>query len=152
VDIENLVAQGTGAPAGNAPHQFRVTHFEQHHRVERRAKVGHESGQRTGLGLSPRESVEDETILRVRLRHAVADDLEHGGVVDQQAFRHDGIRPLAELRALFAMLAQDVSGRDLRNSELLYETLGLSALARSGRAHENYSHARFDLDFLTRIF
>ena len=97
----------------------------------------------SGLSLRARKSIEDETVLRIRLRDAIANDVEHGRVVDQQALRHDGVRPLAELRALFAMLAQDVSGRDLRNSELLDETLGLRALARSGRAHENDAHARF---------
>ena len=82
-------------------------------------------------------------LLRVGLRDAIANDVEHRRVVDQQALGHDGVRALAELRALLAMLAQDVSGGDLRNSELLDETLGLGALARSGRAHENDAHARF---------
>ncbi len=85
---------------------------------------------------------------RIRLRHAVADDLQHGGVVHQQALGHDGVRALAQLRAFAAMLAQDVAGGDLRDVELLDETLGLSALARTGRAHENDAHARF----LTWIF
>ena len=103
----------------------------------------HELGEGFGLRLRARKSVENETILRIGLRDPIANDFEHGRVVDQQPFGHDGIRALAELRALVAMFAQDVSGGDLRNSKLLDETLGLGALARSGRAHENDAHARF---------
>ena len=118
VDVENLVAQRAGAPAGDAPHQFLIADFEQHDRIERRAEVVHELGEAFGLRLRARETVEDESVLRIGLRDAIADDLEHGGVVDQQALGHDGVRALAELRAFFAVLAQDVSGGDLRNSEL----------------------------------
>ncbi len=61
VDVEHLVAQRAGAPAGDAPHQFLVAHFEQHHRIERRAEVVHEPGEGFGLRLRARETIEDES-------------------------------------------------------------------------------------------
>ena len=49
------------------------------------------------------------------LRDAVANDLEHGRIVDQLARGHDGVGAFAELGAILAMLPEDVAGRDLRN-------------------------------------
>jgi hypothetical protein len=148
VDVEHLVAKRAGAAARDPAHQLRIAHFEQHHRIDRRAEVTHQPCQRFGLRLRTWEAIQDETLGRIGLRYAIADDLQHRGIVYQQALGHDGVRAFAELRAFAAVLAQDVASGYLRDCKLLDETLGLSALARSGRAHENDAHARF----LTWIF
>ena len=142
-DVEYLVAQRAGAPAGDAAHQLLGADVEQHDGIDGSAEFLRQDREAFGLRLRAREPIEDESGPCVGLHDAVADDVEHGGIVDQLAGGHDGIGAPAEVGAFLAMLPEDVAGGDLRNAETRDETLCLGALARSGRAHENDAHVRF---------
>src|SRR5439155_15084576 len=88
----------------------------------------------------PREAVEDEAFLGVRLLQPAlrrADD----DVVGHELTRvHVRLRLLPEVRALRDVVPQDVAGRDVRHAEVRRKLRGLGSFARAGRAEEDESH------------
>jgi hypothetical protein len=88
---------------------------------------------RLGLRDVAREAVENEAVLRVGLRQALADHGKHGGVVDEPSGIHRRFRLPAELRRSGDGRSQQIAGRNLRDAVSLHQPLRLRALARPRR-------------------
>ena len=69
-------------------------------------------------------------------------DAEHDLVDHQLAGVHGRFGPQTVLGAARHRAAQQVAGGDLRDAEMLDQTLRLGALARPRGPHKHYSHAR----------
>ncbi len=76
-----------------------------------------------------------------RLGQAILDQADDDLVGDQLAASHDALDLLAERRARGDGGAQHVAGGELHHPPGLHQTLGLSALARRGRAEKDQVHA-----------
>ena len=138
--VEHAPAVRAAAPAGDAPHQLAVVDVELHHRVEGLLQRFEQPLERVSLGEVARETIENETAAGIGLAQALADHAQHQGVLDEPATIHRLPRLAAELGASGDGRPQQISGRDLRNTGPLHQTLGLGALAGAGRAQQNDAH------------
>ena len=73
----------------------------------------------------------------LRALHAFQDDADDDLVGHQVAVVHVLLGLLAELGPVLDRLAQDVSGGDVGQLEVLLQALGLSSLARARRAKKD---------------
>src|SRR5207249_4267203 len=134
-DVVHGVVLRAHPPAGVSFDQLLGLEEQAHDGVDLR-----ELRQRLRLRDRPRESVEDESLLRVRLLEAAFRHRDHEIVGDQLARIHEGLRLLPEVRVLRDVVAQDVARRDARDPEVRRELLRLSAFARARRAEEDEAH------------
>ncbi len=101
------------------------------------AGVGEHLIERAGLLERAREAVEHESLRRVRLCQALADDADHDLVGDQLARIHERFAAAPSSVPAFDGGTQDVAGRDVRQPESGRDALGLRTLARAGRAEQH---------------
>jgi hypothetical protein len=100
-------------------------------------------------GLLPRarEAVEYETVGRIRLSEALADDTQHDVVGNELARLHDLFRPGTEAGSGCNGFAQHIARRYLRNIPVGLQFLGLRTLPRSWCTQQNNSHFSFPIRF-----
>ena len=110
------------------------------HGVELQALLRQHRAQRIGLRHGAREAVEDEAVLAVGLVDALGDDAVDDLVGNQVAAIHDLLGREAHRRPGGDRRAQDIAGRELRNTELLDQDLGLRALADARRSEKDQPH------------
>jgi hypothetical protein len=89
---------------------------------------------------APREAVEQETDLGVRLGQAVLDHRDGDLVRHEVAGVHVRLGLLAQLGLAADVGAEDVAGRDRRDAQLAGDDLCLGPLARSGWAQQHHAH------------
>ncbi|ETB08390.1 hypothetical protein O980_23020 [Mycobacterium avium subsp. paratuberculosis 08-8281] len=122
--------------------QLVLGHPELQHRVDVGAAAFQHLVQRLGLLQRSGKPVQDETVGGVRLAEPVVDELVgqlrgHQVAGVQVAL---GLQP--QLGPVLDVAAEQLTGGDLRDPELLGELLGLRPLARSRRPQQNDSHLR----------
>jgi len=122
-------------PRTQPAHQLVLGHH--HFDDDQRVAPGHQSVERDRLRHRPRKSVEDESALRVGASQPLTHDADHHFVADQLATVHDRLGPTPNLGSVVDRLAQDVAGRNLRDSPVASEALGLRALSRPRRAEHD---------------
>ncbi len=132
VDVVHLAADFAGAAAGKTLDQAVEIDVHENRGVHRLAEAHQHLVQRLGLRNVAREAVHDETVLRIRLLQALADDAEHDLVGDQLARVHRGLGLLAQLGAGSQRLAEQVARGNLGDAVLFDQLLGLRPLARTG--------------------
>ena len=93
-----------------------------------------------------REAVEQEALFAVPVANALRDHRDHDLVADEAASLHHGLDLLAELRAVFDLLAEHVARRKLRCAVELHQSLGLRALTGAGRSKQNDPHDAVPLE------
>ena len=82
--------------------------------------------------------VQNVTVQRVLLLQPVRHDADDDVVGDERARVDVRLGELAELGALFDILAEDVTRRDVRDVILFRDQRGLGALACTRRAEHDY--------------
>src|SRR4029077_14947553 len=82
----------------------------------------------------------DKTARSVGFSKAFADDAEHDLVVHQRAGIHDSLGAQTVFGTALNRRAQQIAGGDLRDFEMLDQTLSLGALSRAGGPHEYNLH------------
>jgi hypothetical protein len=140
--VPDAAALAAGAPAGQPPDHLVVVDDELEHEVERLAPVLEHVAQDLGLRDVPREAVEQETVLRVVLREAVADHGDGDLVGHQVTTVHVRLGQLAKVRAARDVGTEYVTCRDLRDGQVRCDVLGLRPLTRSGGPDQNETHYR----------
>ncbi len=131
----------------NALEQSGFVDAQFDHRVECKAPHRQHAVKRLRLRHCAREAVEDEAFARIRLFDALGDDLHHDLIRHQSAARHDVLRLPADRRAGLHCCTQHVSGRELDDTVLGDEMLGLRSFASPRRAQQDQSHLRRPLSF-----
>ena len=131
--------------AGDALDQLLLVHVEHQQPVDLAAVPLQLGIERLGLRDVAREAVEQEAALRVGLRDAVDQHLDHQRVGHELAGLHEVLRAPAELRAVAQVRAQHVAGGDVRQPELGGEPWCLRPLPRAGRAEDQQvpTHASY---------
>mmetsp|Transcript_11996 Transcript_11996/g.18054 ORF Transcript_11996/g.18054 Transcript_11996/m.18054 type:complete len:326 (+) Transcript_11996:371-1348(+) len=122
----SLMHPATGQTADN----FFVIHGNFDHIVDGNSLVF----QSFSLGDGPRETVEQETVLAIRLLNTLFDQRNDDVVRHQAACCHDFLYLLAQLGLGFHRRTQHVTGGDLGNIKPFSNELGLSPLACARRA------------------
>src|SRR5438093_705915 len=134
-DVVHGVVFRTDAPARVPLDQLLRLQEEVHRGVQLR-----DPGQRLRLRDRPREAVEDEALLGVRLLEPALRRRDHDVVGHELTRVHECLRLLPEVRALRHVVPQDVAGRDMRHAEVRRQLCRLGSLARAGWAEEDESH------------
>src|SRR5699024_4186233 len=121
-------------------HDDVLRHVELHDAVQIQAKALQDALELVGLGNGARETVEEETGLRVVLLQTRLDHADGHVVGHQVAGVHVGLGLEAQRRALADVRAEQIAGGNVGDAELLGENGGLGALAGTGGTKENESH------------
>ena len=120
-------------------------------RVELEVLLLQQFVQRLRLRHGARKTVEDETLLRVRLFDAIRDNSDHDLVRHQRAAGHDVLRLEADRRSGCNSGTEHLSGGELNDTVLVNQSLRLRSLARPRRPEKNQPHLRRPLSFDLRI-
>ena len=127
-------------PLDEAVDDHRVRDLEEedvgHAAPPLREQRSHALGLRDGAD----DAVEDDAVGRFRLGQFVTDDAENQVVADEVPGLHERTRLQAERRAALDGVAEQVAGRELRESKGLGEEGALGALAGARRAKKQDVH------------
>jgi len=133
---------GATEPAGDAIHQRVVVDLQFNHRIQLQALARKHLVQCDGLRDGAGKAIQNETGGGVRLIESGAQHA-HQDVVGYQPARLHHRLGLAAYRGAGGNLSpQHVTRRDLRDTVLVLQALGLRALARAGRPQKNEFHRR----------
>jgi hypothetical protein len=137
--VVDAAAPSAGPPSGQPVDEDRVRDVEVEHDD---ARLAPESPvERLRLPERPREPVEQVALGAVGSRDAIEQHLEHDLVGDEASLAHEALGALAERRAAREVLAEEVSGRDVRQPEARRQARGLRPLPGARRT-EQHVHAR----------
>src|ERR1700682_1742646 len=100
-------------------------------------ECGQHAVQRLRLGNGPREAVEDEALLRVRVPQPMLDEGDHQAVGHQLAAIEVCLDPLSQQGLRRDLGPQDIPGRDRRDPIPLGQHCRLGPLAGSGRSQQD---------------
>ena len=103
--------------------------------------------ERLGLAQCARETIEDKTLVRVRLVQPVGNDADDDIVRHQPAAGHDILGLEADRRLRRHRGAQHLSGGELNDAVPMNQSLRLRSLARPRRPEKDQSHLRRPLNF-----
>lgn len=144
-----LIIVGTAAflatehEAGN---QFFLRHFEGNHAGDGGVVVGKQGIKRFGLGHSSGEAIENKAIGTLVGFQPFFDQLNDDLVAHQLPRIHDGLNPLAQLRAGGPLGPEHVAGREVNQAEFVDDLLRLGAFTCPGRAKKyNVQHKKWKL-------
>ena len=129
MNIEHLAGNGTGAAAGQTFAQDLHIDIEKQNRVQRFFDFRQQPSQVLRLRSVARKSIEDEPVARIILFQAPFDYLQHQSICNQSAGIHIGLGPQAQRAFRFQFRAQQISGRNLRNTMTSNQFLRLRTLA-----------------------
>jgi hypothetical protein len=135
-DVIGAARREVHAAAAHAADDLVVLDVDLHHRVDADLL----GLQRVCLDHGPGKSVEEESLLAVRLRDPLLDQAQDDVIRDQTAGVHDllGLQPQRSPR--LHRRPQHVAGRDLRDPVPRGDVAGLRALSGTGTAQENDAH------------
>src|SRR3546814_826628 len=108
--------------------------------IELLALFGEHLVERFGLCRGAREAIQNKAPLTVGLLDSPRDDLDHDRVGHQPARVHDGLGILAERAARSHRGTQHVARRELHETMLLLEKLGLRAFSGTRRPEQDDVH------------
>jgi len=109
-------------------------------RVEFEAVTLQHRVERLGLGDRARESIENETALRIGFTDAVLDDPDDDVVGDQRAGLHHRLGLQADRRSRLDRGAQHIAGRELRDTVFPHQPRRLSAFSGAWRPEQYQPH------------
>src|SRR5450631_4353005 len=95
------------------------------------------SVQPCGLGRGARKTIENKSAFAIHVSQAPCHHVKDQIVGNEFSPRHLSFRLHSQIRAAVHILAEQVSGRYLRNAVAIREPLGLGALARAGRSKQH---------------
>ena len=107
--------------------------------------------ERFGLGHGARETVEDEAVVGLRVLQPLGDDPDQHLVRDQVAAVHVLLGLLADVGLVLDRGAQDVTGRVVRQFEVLLEAFALGSFAATGRSEEYEVEVGIGFDRVLRL-
>src|SRR3954453_12362979 len=131
------VAVRAHAPARETADDVLLGHVDQQRRGQPAVDLAQRVVERLGLLVRPREAVEQEAVGGVGLAQAVEDHGDDDLVRHELAAVHVRLRLLAEVRLVLDGLAEHVARRDVREREVLLQTIGLRALPGPGRPQQD---------------
>jgi hypothetical protein len=130
----DLSSPNVGAATRRALHEQFSGDVDLHRCAQRDTTPGEKAVQRLRLPFRAWESIENETILRVRFSDAFLDEADDYLVRDQPTGCHVLLGLFAKLRSCRPSRTQHVTRRDLRNAMRAAKHASLSTLAARGRA------------------
>jgi hypothetical protein len=135
-----LAAFGAGKAPGDALHQCFVVHLHLDDAVDILPPIGEKIVERLGLGDGPRKAVENEPASLAFAIDTLGDETDDERVRHELAPRHDVPCLATKLAAGGHRRPQHVAGGKLDQRPLFLEQIGLSSLARAGRAEQDHDH------------
>jgi len=134
-DMVGPAAAQAYAPAGEAVNQLLIFDLN----IDDLVNLS-EFRECLSLSHGPRESIQDISVLAVRLFQSLFDDVNHNRIRNQIAAVDVGLGGQTCRRSLFHCPAQNVSSGDLRDAQPLANANGLGSLSCTRRAKENDVH------------
>lgn len=109
------------------------------HLVNGNTLLGQHGVQKLGLCHSSGETIQDETLLALRVPDGLSDDASDDIITNQLASIHDGLGLLAHLRAILHSLSQHITSGQVAQAVLILDSRSLSSLTSTRRAKEDCS-------------
>ena len=134
IDVERSLTSFAEAAAREPTQQDPLGHIQEECSLDAAIPGGKCTIQEFSLGDRARESVEQDTVRRVRQFQAVQHHLYDQIVRNEVAVFHVATRGLAQICALSAMLPKQITGGDIRDAERLADVRRLRAFSCSWAA------------------